>query len=262
MKFCLWLSWAVLGAGVWFRQTSIHSLQKPAFSTDQFQLVTRPRGFVLQFVANGKTRQIWVPRDWLVPRQEEQAEEDSYVSSFIYEKQVTSFPIGNGEVGLQVSSFAEQRQGSAHAAAGRDVFLAFDPVSSAVLRGGIELGVTKERVRYMGCFSAKAERYYLADVDGDGLTDIGVVQEELECLQSRKRQDVDMIVGPFYKQDSVAWHVFRGNAWKLEASFSGKFPEHYQELPLIGIDRSPVDYVGCNLFKTCDRAKWPTGETD
>ena len=270
MKLCLWLSWAVLGTGVWWQQTSIHSPQELAFSTEQFRLLTRPRGFALQFVSNGKTKQVAIPREWLIPPQEEKEEkEGTYVSSFNYDTQVTSFPVGNGKIGLQVSSFAEQAEGSAQAAAGRDVFLLFDPGSSAVFRGGIERGVTKERVRYMGCFTAKAERYYLADVDGDGLSDIGVVKEELQCLQSKKRQDVDLTVGPFYKQDPVAWYVFKGNGWKLEPSFSGKFPEHSQELPLaiargaaIGIDRSPVDYVGCNIFKTCDRAKWPTGESD
>lgn len=263
MKPFIWPFWILLGAGVWLLPRSIRSPQKPVFSTDQFKLLTRPRDFALQFVSKGKTKQIAVPREWLIPPQEEKEEEEgAYVSSFNFGRQVTSFPIGNGKIGLHVSSFAVQTQGSAQAAAGRDVFLLFDPGSSALFRGGIERGTTKERVRYIGCFSAKAERYYLADVDGDGLTDIGVVQEELECLQSKKRQDVDMIVGPFYRQESVAWYVFKGNAWKLEPSFSGKFPEHYQELPLIGIDRSPVDYVGCNLFKTCDRAKWPKGETD
>lgn len=262
MRRFAWLLLLLSGAGVCFSQAPIQALQKPIFSTDQFQLIRRPRGFVLQFVSNRKTRQISVPRDWLVPRDEEQAEEVSYVSSFLYGRQVTSFPIGDGKIGLQVSSFTAQAEGSAHAAAGRDVFLLFDPGSSAVFQGGIERGVTKERVRSMGCFSAKAERYCLADVDGDGLTDIGVVKEELQCVQSKERQDVDLVVGPFYKEDPVAWYVFRGNGWKIEASLSGKFPEHYVELPLIGIDGSPVDVVGCNLWRTCDRTKWPTGESN
>jgi len=118
--------------------------------------------------------------------------------------------------------------------------------------------MTKERVRAEGCFYAMAERYYLADIDGDGATDIGVVKEKLECFPTRDQQrDVDFVEGPFYEQEPVAWYVFRNNTWKLEPSLSGKFPEHYQELPLIGIDKTPVDYVGCRLWETCDRAKWP-----
>ena len=72
--------------------------------------------------------------------------------------------------------------------------------------------------------SANAEHYFLADVDSDGLTDISVVKEELPCLQSKKQQDVDVIVGPFYKQNPVVWYVFRKNAWKLEPNFSENSP--------------------------------------
>lgn len=43
----------------------------------------------------------------MIPPEEEKAKEDSYVSSFICEMQVTSFTIGNGKLGLQVSSFVE-----------------------------------------------------------------------------------------------------------------------------------------------------------
>ncbi len=260
MKYCISFLWIVLVARVCLPQTAIHGAQKPAISSDQFKLLTRGKDYALQFVSRRKTRQVAIPRDWLIPPQEEKDEELSYVSSFHYDKEVSSFPIGNGRTGLHISSYAIQEEGSAQAAAGRDVFLVFDPASSAVSRGGIERGVSKERVRSQGCFAASAEKYLLADIDSDGLTDIGVVKEELQCVQSKKRQDVDLIVGPFYKQDPIVWYVFKGNAWKLEPSFSGKFPEHYQELPFIGIDRSPVDYVGCILWKTCDRTKWPTEE--
>jgi len=257
---CVLLLWILLGSAAASLQTASEGPQKPFFSTSQFKLLTRPRDFALQFVSNGKTRRMSVPRDWLVPPEEEKAEEDNYVSSFVYGTQVTSFAIGNGKVGLHVSSYKIQAEGSVQAAAGRDVFLIFDPASSGLFRGGIDRGVTKERVRSQGCFAASAEKYILADVDGDGLTDIGVVKEELQCVQGKKRQDVDEMVDPFYKQDPVAWYVFRDNAWKLEPSFSGKFPEHHLELPFIGIDRSPVDYVGCTLWQTCDRTKWSTEE--
>ena len=259
---CVPLLWILVGSGAASLQTSSTGSQKPAFSTDRFKLLTQPRGFVLQFVSNGKTKQAAIPRDWLIPPAEEKNEEFNYVSSFHYDQEVASFPIGNGRTGLHLSSYEIQEEGSAQAAAGRDIFLIFDPRSLGVFRGGIERGVTKERVRSQGCFAASAENYFVGDVDGDGLTDVGVVKEELQCVQSKKRQDVDLIVGPFYKQDPVVWYVFKGKAWKLEPSFTGKFPEQYQELPFIGIDRSPVDVVGCNLWRTCDRAKWPNGESD
>ncbi len=260
MKYCTSFLWIVLGVALSLLHTSIQAPQQSVFSTGQFKLLTRPRDFILQFVSNGKVKQAGIPRDWLIPPQGEKDEELNYVSSFHYDQEVSSFPIGNGRTGLHISSYAIQEEGSAQAAAGRDVFLTFDPGSSRIFRGGIARGVTKERVRSQGCFAASAESYFLGDVNGDGLTDIGVVKEELQCVQSKKREDVDLIVGPFYKQDPVVWYVFKGNSWKLEPSFSGKFPEHNQELPFIGIEESPVDYVGCNFWKTCDRAKWPTGE--
>jgi hypothetical protein len=230
-------------------------------STDRFQLIPRPRDFTLQFASDGKTKQITIPRDWLIPPEDERDEEGTYVTSFHYDKTVSSFPIGNGRTGLHFSSYEIQSEGSAQAAAGRDVFVIFDPQSSTVFRGGIDGGITKHRLRSQGCFEASVERYFLADVDGDGFTDIGMVKEELQCLQ-KSYADVDIIVGPFYKRHPVVWHVFRENEWKPEPSFSGKFPEHFLELPLIGIERNPVDFVGCTLWRTCDRTKWPTGEND
>ena len=262
MKPSIWAQCIALGASVCLAQSSMQGPAKPTFSTRQFTLISQPREFALQFMANGKRRQISVPRDWLVPPEQEKDEEGNYVTSFQFDKEVSSFPIGNGQTGLHLSSYTIQKEGSAQATAGRDVFLIFDPKSSEVFRGGIDRGTTKERVRSQGCFSAKGEKYFLADVNGDGLIDIGVIKEDLECRQSKERQDVDLIVGPFYKQDSIAWYVFRGNAWKFEPSFSGKFPEHYRELPLMGIDVSPVDVVGCNIWRTCDRTKWPTDKNE
>ena len=142
----------------------------------------------MQFVSDGKTKQVAIPRDWLIPPQDEKDDESYYVTSFHYDKGVSSFPIGNGRMGLHFSSYEIQAEGSAQGAAGRDVFLIFDPKTSAVSRGGIERGITKERIRSQGCFEASMEHYFLADVDGDGLTDIGVVKEELLCLP---KQDAD-----------------------------------------------------------------------
>jgi hypothetical protein len=192
----------------------------PQASTGPFKLLTQSRGFILQFVSDGKTKQVAIPRDWLIPPQDEKDDESYYVTSFHYDKGVSSFPIGNGRMGLHFSSYEIQAEGSAQAAAGRDVFLIFDPKTSAVSRGGIERGITKERIRSQGCFEASMEHYFLADVDGDGLTDIGVVKEELLCLP-KQDADGEAIVGPFYKKHQIVWYVFEENAWKLEPNFSG-----------------------------------------
>lgn len=106
-----------------------------------------------------------------------------------------------------------------------------------------------------GCLSAAVEHYFIGDIDGDGLTDIGVVLEEFQCIEGAGRYG--NIAGPFYKQKPVAWYLFKNDGWKLDPSFLGKIPEGLQELPLMGIGRSPADVVACGLSPNCDRARWP-----
>lgn len=251
---CVSLPPILLGFDAVSSQTSSSGPQNPTISTQEFKLLTRPVDFALQFVSKGKTKQVAIPRDWLVPPEDEEAEESgAYVSSFNYDSQVQSFPIGNGRIGLHLSSFDLTREGTSKAAAGRDVFLIFDPISLEIFQGGFRPGITKGRVRAEGCLSAAIEHYYVADVNGDGLTDIGVVSEELQCIEKSD----GWMAGPFYKQHPVVWYLLRGTGWTLEPRFYGKFPEHYQEVPLIGIGRSPVDFVGCGLSQSCDRARWP-----
>lgn len=45
-------------------------------------------------------QRIATPRGWLIPRDEEAAEEGDHVSSFKYAEKVTSFQIGDGRVDL------------------------------------------------------------------------------------------------------------------------------------------------------------------
>jgi hypothetical protein len=181
-------------------KSSSQGSRETRISTGQFKLLTQPRGFILQFVAKGKNEQFAIPRDWLVPPEDEKYEEsgNSYVSSFNYDRQVDSFPIGNGRIGLHVSSYEFAREGTSHAAAGRDIFLIFDPKSLKIFQGGLRLGITKGRVRAERCLGGVIEHYYVADVDGDGLTDIGVLREEFQCIDNGGRYG--NIAGPFYKQ--------------------------------------------------------------
>lgn len=257
MKLCLCLCWAVLGAGVWLQQTAILSPQNQAFSTGQFRLLTRPRRFALRFVSNGRTEQAAIPRDWLIPPQEEKEEEEAaYVSSFSYDTEVQSFPIGNGQIGLHLSSYDIEREGTGHAAAGRDVFLIFDPKSLLVTRGGIERGVTKWRVRSEGCLGAASEHYVLADIDQDARVDIGVVTEEIQCVEKYNKDEDKEWMEPTYKQSPALWYVFRDSVWKLEPKYSGKIPESVAELPLIGTAASDVNDLPLGLWRKFDPSRW------
>jgi|SRR5579859_926169 len=225
-------------------------------STPGFRLLQRSGHFSLRFASRGGTKEIVIPRAWLVPPKEEADEEsDAFVSSFNYDPQVQSFAIGDGRIGLHVSSYESGDEGSAMAAAGRDVFLIFNPKTLELREGGVRRGITKTRVRDRGCFAAKSERYLIGDIDGDRSTDIGVVQEELQCIE---RSD-GWMAGPFYKQFPIVWYVLQRNLWTPDPHHDGQIPTHYQELPLIGMACSMLDAAGCKYGCSpgCDRSRWP-----
>lgn len=227
-----------------------------SLNTDQFVLIVNDGGFALQLDSRGRRKQIPVPREWLIPPGEEKAETSSYVSSFNYDRRITAFSLGNGKLGLHLSSFDLLRGGSAQAAAGRDVFLVFDPDASTVQRGLTGLGITKQRVREDGCFSAGIAYFLLADINQDGITDLGVVTERIECLHPSENQDVDRTVQPVYSQQSAQWYVFRDGQWRMNPAYGGMLPQDSAALPLIGMDLSPVDFVGYGYWKSHDPAKW------
>jgi hypothetical protein len=227
-------------------------------SSEQFKLVSEPQSFVLHVSLPEHEEQVVIPRDWLIPPEQERAEEENYVTSFNYDSHVTSFAIGNGQIGLHISSYEAMTEGSAQAAAGRDVFLIYDLKASSVRKGLMDLGISKERIRMNGCASAKATHFLTADINGDGLTDLGVIGEELKC-------DVydDVFPGPLYVQAPIRWYVFQPsihpsnqNGWDLAGDYSGKLPKQYSELPLIGMTMSPVDYFAFRLWRSYDPSRW------
>lgn len=189
-----------------------------------------------------------VPADWLEPPKEAKREADSFVPSFNYDRQVTAFPIGDGRIGLHLSSYEIQTGGSAQAAAGRDVFLLFDPKTAALRHGGMKLGITKDRLRVDGRVSATAHTFFIGDINGDRILDLGVVKEEITW---KKRltgtQDEQALVnpaGPSYSRHPIRWYVLAADRWSHQPQYDGKFPqEEYQRLPLIGLVKSPVDFV-------------------
>ena len=76
-------------------------------STDKFTLQREGDNFFLQHLTlAAKHQRIAIPRHWLVPSHDMDDEEDSApVDPFNYDRRVTSFPIGNGAIGLRFSSF-------------------------------------------------------------------------------------------------------------------------------------------------------------
>lgn len=217
--------------------------------TSRFKLVAAAEGYRLE-ERNGTEPPTEIPRTWLASPAELAADEQAYVSSSVFDEQVQSFPIGGGRLGVHLSSYEIQDSGSAQAAAGRDVFLVFEPSTRRLSPGGLDLGVTKSRVRLGGCFAATHHQFLLGDIDGDRRLDIGVVEERVACDLPEIEGPGDEARGaalrflPAWSIEPVEWHVQTGEGWRREPLFDGRLPAFaYRELPLLGLEMSPVDFV-------------------
>lgn len=213
------------------------------------RLLSEGEDFVILWYADGAVERYPIDRGMLVP-----SDESAYVSFSGYEERVAVFPIGNGQFGLRLSSYDLQREGSAQTAAGRDLVLILDPESRAVRRGLVDLGVTHWRSRAAGCWHAEMSHFLLADIDGDGLIDIGRVREDLYCIEAQ-RPDVDAWIGPFYRQHEWSWYVYRMRGWRESSDHRGRLVETYTELPPPA-ESGPVDYVALRLWGTYDPRRW------
>ena len=146
-------------------------------------------------------------------------------------------------------------RGSAQAAAGRDIFLVYDPKKKEVYNKILDFSITKQRQRYIGCLSAKSSHFIVADVDRNGLIDIGRIKEELKCEEIVDPiRNIDGISGPFYIQDPVEWYVFDSNFWILD-SLKLDFGR-YIDLPLIDIKLNPIDFFGFIKWHNYDPKTW------
>lgn len=228
----------------------------PSLCSSSPTLHQRRGVFWLEFGSRtSKGQRIDVPREWLISTKEQQQEEGAYVTSFSYAPSTTCFVVGNGELGLHVSSFAIQERGSAQAAAGRDVFLLVDAKGQELV-AHLEFGITKGRFRAPACISASMSHFILADINQDGLTDIGVIREAIECPSEEDETQSPSKQGPRYKQFPIVWFVMSNRAWKIDEN-SGGLPAHYTELPLIDMAMSPVDFVGALMWHNYDSSQWP-----
>jgi hypothetical protein len=210
--------------------------------TETFRLLSKQQCYYLQY---DKDKFIRIPYDWLVPSDEADEDADAYISSFNYNEEVTAFPIGEDWIGLHISSYEIQREGSAQAAAGRDIFLIFNSKENTLHHAGITLGITKERNRFMGCFFAKFHNFIIMDINNDKLIDIGIIKEEITWEKVYDEEnEVEFMLGPFYEKQPARWYIFVKNYWEYTPNYDGKYPlTGYLELPLIGLEQSPVDFV-------------------
>ncbi len=206
--------------------------------TTSFTLEQTQDGFELHREGRGP---VPVPHEWLRPSAEVEDEEGSVVSSFAYDAPVTAFSVAEGWTGLHLSSYSIQREGSLQAAAGRDVFLLLDNKTGELHPGRLDLGVTKGRSRYIGCVSALHHTFLLGDIDQEGQTDIGVIEEEISCSFD---ENTEAPTDRTYIRQPIQWHVFTEVGWRYVPVYDGALPLALgRVLPLIGLGKSPVEFV-------------------
>ena len=192
---------------------------------------------------NAPISTVTIPNDLLATVEDIEADAHNYVSSYNFDNSVTAFDIGSSLIGLHLSSYEIQKEGSAQAAAGRDEFLVVELKSSGVRHGHINLGITKSRVRSEGCFAAVSHTFFLGDINNDGRQDIGAAREELKCDRYVNPEGMDGMRGPFYVASPIQWYLFSEGYWIESADHNGQMPTKYSELPLLAILMTPVEYV-------------------
>lgn len=222
-------------------QSEINPLQL-TIDKESFKLLHEQKEYFLKLPTG---ENISIQKKWLFPPDQIEEDEESYVTSFNYDLEVHSFYISKDFIGLHISSYEIQKQGSAGAAAGRDIFLVFNTKSKKLNQGIINLGITKQRIRIMGCFFAEFNNFFIGDINDDSLTDLGVVMERIWCDQYfDEKKKVDTRSAPFYQKQPIKWYIFQSTKWIYHSKSDGMKPKNALiSLPLIGLIKSPVKFV-------------------
>jgi len=222
--------------------SNLYAITPLKLDKESFRLINEQNNYYLRLPDGSK---ILIQKRWLFPPDQLEEDEASYVTSFNYNSEIHSFPVGQNIAGLHISSYAIQKGGSANAAAGRDVFLIFEKRNKKIAQGTIDLNITKHRVRSMGCFWASFSNFYIGDINNDGFTDLGIITEKIWCEDNTDpRQETISISGPFYNKQNIKWHVFQSTRWKHQTKFDQIIPESILlRLPLIGMSKSPVKFI-------------------
>jgi len=214
-----------------------------------YRLSKAKQGYSLHRQERKKTTNFVVQRAWLEPPGVMEEEADAYVSSLEWSASVTAFSIGQDEtIGLHLSSYEIQKGGSAQMAAGRDVFLVLER-NGTVHPGLMGLGITKERGRPDSRWFAISHRFLKADINHDGLTDLGVAKTELrdasldEVSASGATRKIPLVVHEY----PLHWYVFdrdtHGWVHKPELDGTQTSEECSEPLPLIEMKLTPVEFV-------------------
>ncbi|MES0490770.1 MAG: hypothetical protein ABUK01_12300 [Leptospirales bacterium] len=207
-----------------------------------FQLIADPASPMAQLDSGGLCKKIYFSREWLHESFTKKGIEKS-IPENNFDRQVTAFKVTPNIIGFHLSSYEVQKSGSAQIALGRDIFFVYMINEHTIFKGIVSLGMTKRRQRILRCFTAAHSKFLLSDINKDGNLDIGILKEELLC-KGLKNSEADVMEGPYYKQYPIQWYIFEKDHWAYHSNFDSRFPaKSYWRLPLIGILKSPIDYV-------------------
>jgi hypothetical protein len=248
---------AIILLATLFHSNSYSFEKNPSIETVRFILLYENAEY---FIFHSDTKnKVKINKEWLEPPGDQYQMSYAYVSPFYYDSAITSFEIKEGVYGLHLSSYGYMQpgEGSAQAGCGTDIFLIYNSLDDTFCVGLNELGITKERERVMGCLRAKMTHFLLSDMNDDNVVDIGVVEENLLCNHIIDRaEDRDYMQGPLYAQEPIKWHVYTADSWNFHSELSGEMPKNYVELPLIGINLSPVDVFASIVWRSYNPHNW------
>lgn len=169
---------------------------------------------------------------------------DKWLRDSSFSEEITAFKINDKLTGLHLSSYYINIRGSMRPSLGMDVFLVLNTTSRKIWHGGFDLGISKKRIKEsMGCRSAHVHHFQLSDIDGHDGVDIGITKEELICEYDKDTEFPLNILGK-EKNHPVKWFLFNGKTWQHNKVYDGKVSTSESILlPLIGIIKTPVDYL-------------------
>ncbi|MEZ4413893.1 MAG: hypothetical protein R2910_12970 [Gemmatimonadales bacterium] len=156
-----------------------------------------------------------------------------------FDTRVSAVAVDRDRVLLHLQSYEIMGEGSAAGAVGRDVFLVLSLATGRITRLDAGPALTHGRNRGAGCWTAWDTSYRVADVNGDGVRDLGVIRRELTCTPP----DDEAVSPPTCRVHPVEWWVSSGNGgWTRQPAFDGMLPSDLLVLPS-HLTVQPVDFV-------------------
>lgn len=164
---------------------------------------------------------------------------------------ISTFPIRDGRLGVHISSYGLGYEGgSGEFGTGNDWLALLDPVAGTIVGGELPGLESETQGRYRDPLAgsrAWAAHFVAGDVDDDGRTELGVVQETASFNHGTEKATL--------VQKPVRWFVAEPEGWREAPEYEGRWPAYNAELEHHW-HRSAVDFMAAVGFDTGDPAQW------